>query len=87
MLHEYTASENKLRHLSEEVKQKHFEVPQAPGMQNKTLFSNLLARKLDRAKTSINRGLYSEAKKNLDAILKVDPNNAEAKQMLNSLSQ
>jgi|TARA_B100001964_G_C14216624_1_gene593110 tetratricopeptide (TPR) repeat protein len=84
--HEYTASENKLRHLSESVKKRGFE-PHPQGMQNKALFSNLVARKLDRAKTSLSRGLYSEAKKNIESILNVDPNNMEAKQMLNSLPQ
>ncbi len=52
---------------------------------NKILLSKLIERKLDRAKTSLRRGLYSEAKKNIDAVLKVDPGNIEAKKLLGSL--
>jgi len=85
---EYTSSEDRLRHLSEAVKKRDFETLQTGGqanVNNTTLMSNLIARKLDRAKTSLKRGLYSEAKKNIDSILKVDPGNIEAKQMLDSL--
>ncbi len=52
---------------------------------NKTLLTRLIARKLDRAKINLKKGLNLEAKKNINAILKVDPDNAEAKQLLDSL--
>ena len=52
---------------------------------NKTLLTRLIARKLDRAKINLKKGLYKEAKKNINAILKVDSDNAEAKQLLDSL--
>jgi len=55
------------------------------SIHNKILLPRLVARKLDRAKINLNRGLHLEAKKNLEAVLRVDPNNVEAKQMLNNI--
>jgi len=52
---------------------------------NKALISKLVARKLDRARINLKKGLNLEAKKNINAILKVDPENAEAKQLLDSM--
>ena len=52
---------------------------------NKTLLDKLVARKLDRAKINLKKGLNLEAKKNIDAILKVDPENKEAKVLLSSV--
>jgi uncharacterized protein HemY len=49
------------------------------------LLNRLVSRKLERAKINLERGLYLEAKKNIDSILKVDPNNTEAKQLLNTV--
>jgi len=54
-------------------------------IRNKTLLSRLIARKLERAKINLKKGLYFEAKKNIDFILKVDPENEEAKQLLSSI--
>ena len=54
-------------------------------MPNKTLLPKLVNRKLERAKINLNRGLYLEAKRNLESVLSVDPQNAEAKQMLGSM--
>ena len=54
-------------------------------LEDKTLLRRLVSRKLERAKINLERGLYLEAKKNIDSILKVDPNNTEAKQLLNSV--
>ena len=54
-------------------------------LHNKTLMTRLIARKLDRAKINLKKGLYLEAKKNINAILKVDPKNAEAKKLLDSM--
>lgn len=52
---------------------------------NKALISKLVARKLDRARINLKKGLNLEAKKNINAILKVDPNNKEALEFLNSM--
>lgn len=52
---------------------------------NKTLLTRLVSRKLDRAKINLKKGLNLEAKKNINAILRVDPDNAEAKQLLADL--
>ena len=54
-------------------------------MPNETLLPRLVARKLDRAKINLKKGLYLEAKNDLDSVLKVDPENTEAKQMLNNI--
>ncbi|MCH8329373.1 MAG: hypothetical protein IIB81_03190, partial [Nanoarchaeota archaeon] len=60
-------------------------VQEEQRVHNKTLLTRLIARKLDRAKINLKKGLNLEAKKNINAILKVDPDNAEAKQLLDSL--
>ena len=52
---------------------------------NKALLDKMVARKLDRAKINLKKGLNLEAKKNIDAILKVDPENKEAKVLLSSV--
>ena len=57
--------------------------PIRPG--SNTLLSGLVGRKLDRAKINMKKGLFLEAKKNVDAILKVDPDNEEANEILNSI--
>ena len=54
-------------------------------MHNKTLLNKLIARKLERAKINLKKGLYFEAKKNIDSILKVNPENEEAKQLLSGI--
>jgi tetratricopeptide (TPR) repeat protein len=84
----YTSSENKLMHLSETFEKRNLEREQTGerhSIHSKSLLSNLIARRLDRARVNLKRGLYSEAKKNIEAILKVDSNNIEAKQMLSSI--
>ncbi|MCH8329611.1 MAG: hypothetical protein IIB81_04435, partial [Nanoarchaeota archaeon] len=42
-------------------------------LKNRTLLQGLIARKLNRAKVNLKRGLYLEAKKNIDAVLKINP--------------
>ncbi|MFH0867750.1 MAG: hypothetical protein V1831_00390 [Candidatus Woesearchaeota archaeon] len=54
-------------------------------IQDKALLSRLIVRKMERARINQKKGLYLEVKKNLDSILKVDPDNIEAKEMLDSL--
>ena len=55
------------------------------SVHNRTILMRLVARKLDRAKINLKKGLCLEAKKNINGILKVDPDNAEAKQLLDSM--
>mgnify|MGYP001587406202 CR=1 FL=1 len=52
---------------------------------SKALLNSLIARKLERARINLERELYEDARKNLDAVLKVDPRNAEAKELLNKI--
>jgi tetratricopeptide (TPR) repeat protein len=51
----------------------------------KTLLPRLIARKLDRARINLKKGTYFEARKNLESVLSVDPENEEAKQMLSEI--
>jgi len=60
-------------------------LPQGHTIKDKTLLQRLVARKIDRAKVNLKRGLYRETKKNIDAVLKVDPGNVEANEILNEL--
>ena len=52
---------------------------------SKTLLNSLIVRKLERAKINLEKELYEDARKNLDAVLKVDPRNAEAKELLSKI--
>lgn len=49
------------------------------------LLNRLISRKLERARINIKKSLYAEAKRNLTAVLRVDPENNEAKKILNSI--
>jgi len=84
---EAISGDDKTGHLSEIIKKRNLERKKTenPGIHSKTLLPRLIARKFDRAKISLKKGLYSEAKRNIEAILKVDPENIEAKQMLSSI--
>jgi tetratricopeptide (TPR) repeat protein len=50
-----------------------------------TLSSKLIKRKLERASIDIQKGYYVDAKKNAEAVLKLDPNNKQAKKILAKL--
>ncbi|MAE42206.1 hypothetical protein CMO93_00415 [Candidatus Woesearchaeota archaeon] len=49
---------------------------------SKNLFSRLIERKLERADINLEKGYYVDAKKNIDSVLKLDPNNKDAKRIL-----
>jgi len=84
--YKYVSHDDRLKRLSQIIKKDHIErAPTTPEKQSKTLLHRLIERKLDRAKVNLEKGLYLEAKKNIDAILKVDPDNLEAKELLNSV--
>jgi|TARA_B100001964_G_C14232330_1_gene600639 tetratricopeptide (TPR) repeat protein len=72
-------------HEKSSVFSKLSDISQKKRIHSETLLPRLISRKLDRAKTSLKRGLYLEAKKNINAILKVDPDNLEAKQLLDEV--
>lgn len=82
--YKFVSDDNRLKRLSEVIKKGHIARP-LPKPQSRDLSSRLVARKLDRAKVHLQKGLYLEAKKNIDAILKVHPDNLEAKELLNSI--
>ena len=86
--YKYVSSDDQLKRLSEVIKKNHIEKSEIIITKDKkpnTLLSGLVGRKLDRAKINIKKGLFLEAKKNVDAILKVDPDNEEANEILNSI--
>ncbi len=56
-----------------------------PHVPSKALLNSLIARKLERARINLEKELYEDARKNLDAVLKVDPRNAEAKELLSRI--
>ena len=96
--HKFRTSSDNLKLLSEIIKKKvepqkksyEFSGPKFilevdKSLRNKTLLSKLVVRKLERAKINLKKGLYPEAKKNLQSVLKVDPNNRGAREMLNKI--
>jgi len=85
--YKYIGSDDRLKRLSEIIKAGHIKRPSLlrPEKQGKTLLPRLIERKLDRARVNLKKGLYLEAKKNIEAILKVDSENEEAKELLNSM--
>ena len=52
---------------------------------SKTLLNSLIARKIERARINLEKELYEDARKNLDAVLKVDPRNSEARDLLSKI--
>jgi tetratricopeptide (TPR) repeat protein len=52
----------------------------------KTLSNKLVSLNLDKAKISMKNGSYHDARKNLQSVLKLDPKNKDAKQMLIKMS-
>jgi hypothetical protein len=60
-------------------------VPQKQGFDTTAFSNRIIARKLDRAKENLRAGLYLQAKKDIQSVLTLDPDNAEAKQMAGSI--
>jgi len=84
--YKYTSGDERLKRLSQIIKKRHIESALTiPGKKSETLLPRLIERKLDRAKVNLQKGLYREAKKNIEAIIKVDPDNIEANELLNKL--
>ena len=48
----------------------------------KDILRKLVERKIERAKISVEKGFYADAKKNIEAALRLEPNNMNAKRML-----
>ena len=80
----------KLREISPQKKRGSAESMKKPlekadkGIELKNL---LIKRRIDMAKLKIGRGLYDDAKKDAESILRLDPDNAEAKNMLDNAVQ
>lgn len=91
----YLGNDNKIRQLAEIIKNKNkanegdyfsqsptaISFKQEP-VSDKTLLPQLIARKLERARINMEKELYPEAKRNIDAVLRVDPDNIDARQLL-----
>ena len=60
--------------------------PIIPPMSDRALLNRLILRKLDRARVNLKKELYTEAKRNLESVLRVDPENKEAKKLLGSIT-
>ena len=91
----YLGNDNKIRQLAEIIKNKnkasesdYFSQSQTDisfkeePVSDKTLLPQLIARKLERARINMEKELYPEAKRNIDAVLRVDPDNIDARQLL-----
>ena len=52
---------------------------------NKNLLDSMIARKLYMAGISISKGLYPDARKSIESVLRLDPQNKEAKKMLKKM--
>ena len=88
------ANADRLRKLSEMVRGREGNYEKGPEdgtaineqhVPSKALLNSLIARKLERARINMEKELYEDARKNLDAVLKVDPRNAEAKELLSKI--
>lgn len=88
------ASADRLRKLSEMVKGRESTYGKSliegaaineQHVPSKALLNSLIARKLERARINMEKELYEDARKNLDAVLKVDPRNLEAKELLSKI--
>ncbi len=100
MSYKHVSSDQHLQRLSELIKQGNFKkapessvfsklktiTKEKQTVQNKKRLSKMIARKLERAKTSLKKKNYLEVKKDIDAILKVDPNNKEAKKIMDKIA-
>src|SRR3989338_2076810 len=89
------ANADRLRKLSEMVRGREgihgkssagaVSISEQAHVPNKTLLNSLIARKLERAKINLEKEIYEDARKNLDAVLKVDPRNSEARDLLSKI--
>ena len=86
------ANADRLRKLSEMVRNRgssnsavNAPISEQGHVPSKALLNSLIARKLERAKINIEKEIYEDARKNLDAVLKVDPRNTEAKELLSRI--
>ena len=88
------ANADRLKTLSEMVKKRSSygdDLASATSMNepghvpSKALLNSLIARKLERARINLEKELYEDARKNLDAVLKVDPRNADARELLSKI--
>jgi len=61
-----------LRHISE-------------GHGSKSLLDRMISRRLEKANASMSKGLYPDARKNIESVLRLDPQNKDAKGMLKKL--
>ncbi len=65
-----------------------FKLAPAAGMalsSDRALLNRLILRKLDRARVNLKKEHYTEAKRNLESVLRVDPENREAKKLLGGI--
>jgi len=61
-----------LRHISE-------------GNSSKILLDRMISRRLERANASMSEGLYPDARKNIESVLRLDPQNKDARSMLRKM--
>ncbi|MBI2651472.1 hypothetical protein HYX01_03305 [Candidatus Woesearchaeota archaeon] len=90
--HSPPKAEDKLRYLSGIASrsnkidaEKGAQGSQLHSIQSKNLLSKLIARKLDRAKAHLQKNMYADARRNIESVLRVEPENEEARQLLKSL--
>lgn len=61
-----------LRHMSE-------------GHGSKSLLDSMISRRIEKANASMSRGLYPDARKSIESVLRLDPQNKDAKSMLKKI--
>ena len=61
-----------LRHISE-------------GNSSKSLLDRMISKRLERANASMSKELYPDAKKNIESVLRFDPQNKDARSMLKKI--
>ncbi|MBI2208829.1 hypothetical protein HYU50_05020 [Candidatus Woesearchaeota archaeon] len=55
------------------------------GRSSKGLLDRMISRRLERANASMSKGLYPDARKNIESVLRLDPQNRDAKSMLKKM--
>ena len=52
---------------------------------SKSLLEGVISRRLERANASMSEGLYPDARKNIESVLRLDPQNKDARSMLRKM--
>lgn len=94
----HIASDERLKHLSEIARhkkdihkglKKHAAISGlrnlSQGQNSKDILDRMISRRLEKANESMGKGLFPDARKNIESVLRLDPQNKDAKSMLKKM--